>query len=322
MAFDGYTLGELTSKLDRRLRNYGKFQWQATEATDLINEGYIDFVNRTKCLRTNSYIELAADTPTYTLETDILQLRSALYRGKSLSLMTNDSMDRIFGTNWRETTSTTIDYLIQDNLGHASTRIYPFFTDLDNATITIDDNHCLLNFTYDSTAGEITLTNGDYDGDDLATEIATQIDTEYSITSTVAFDSATGVITITVAANDISFTYSGSTAGDRIGFRADISADTSIYGVSAIYIDYNYTYLPDELSATSSKPVLPYRYHIALFYYALYSLLLDAVGEGQDKMGAAHAWEQYMKLVEDCRNFVELGYQRSRDSQVIPRPFV
>ena len=322
MAFDGYTLGELSTKLNNRLRNYSNFRWVDSEATDLINEGYVDFVNRTKCLRKSGYIALTADTPTYTLATDILQLRSAWYCGKQLSFNTTDTMDRLYGTKWREATSSTVDHLIQDDLGHASTRIYPFFTDLDNATITIDDNHCLLNFTYNSIDGEITLTNGDYDGDDLATEIATQIDAEYSISSTVSFDSDTGIFTVTVPANTISFTYSGSTAGDRIGFREDIAAALSISDVSAIYIDYDYTYLPTELTITSSKPALPYRYHIALFYYALSSMLLDAVGEAEDKMGAAHAWQQYMRYVDDCRQITQLGYQRSRDSRVIYRQFV
>lgn len=322
MAFDGYTLGELSTKLEHRLRNYSNLTWSQLEVTDLINEGYIDFVLRTKCLRTSSYIALAADTPTYTLDTDILQLRSAWYRGKPLSFMTNDSMDRTYGLNWRETTSSTIDHLIQDDLGHASTRIYPFFTDLDNAIITIDDNHCLLNFTYNSIAGEITLTNGDYEGDDLATELATQIDAEYSISSTVAFDSDTGIFTVTVAANTISFTYSGSTAGDRIGFRADIAAALSISGVSAIYIDYDYIYLPTELSTSSESPSLPYRFHIALFYYALHSLLQDRVGSSKDDSDSINAWNKYMNYVDMCRQVTQLGYQRSRDHKVRLRPFV
>ena len=322
MSFDGYTLGELSTKLEHRLRNYGNLRWIQSEVTDLINEGYIDFVNQTKCLRKSSYLALAADTSEYTLPTDILQLRSAWYRGKPLTFQSTDTINRLYGTKWRETTSSTIDHLIQDDLGHASVRIYPFFTDLDNAVITIDDNHCLLNFTYNSVAGEITLTNGDYEGDDLATEIATQIDAEYSISSTVGFDSDTGIFTVTVPTNTISFTYSGSTAGDRIGFRADISAALSVSGVSAIYIDIDYTYLPDELSDTSSTPAIPYRFHIALFYYALYSLLLDAAGEAEDKMGSAHAWQQYMRHVDDCRQFAQLGYQRSHSNRVLYRPFV
>ena len=322
MAFDGYTLGELSTKLEHKLRNYGNLTWSQPEITDLINEGYVDFVMKTKCLRKDSYLGLTADTPECTLPTDILQLRSAWYRGKLLTFESTDTMNRLYGTKWREATSSTIDHLIQDDLGHASVRTYPFFTDLDNATITIDDNHCLLNFTYNSIDGEITLTNGDYDGDDLATEIATQIDAEYSISSTVSFDSDTGIFTVTVSANTISFTYTGSTAGDRIGFREDIAAALSISGVSAIYIDIDYVYLPTELTITSSKPALPYRYHIALFYYALYALLQDRVGSNKDDFDSARAWNQYNYYVDLCRQTAQLGFSRNYNSKVIYRSFV
>lgn len=93
--------------------------------------------------------------------------------------------------------------------------------------ITITANNNTLYFKYDggeSTA--ITLTSGIYNGDTLAQEIETQINSTFSSSATVSWSN--NKFTIEVSGHTIQYIHVGSTAGYDIGFIQDSSAAESI----------------------------------------------------------------------------------------------
>lgn len=83
-----------------------------------------------------------------------------------------------------------------------------------------------LSLKYDSGSfTDITLTLGSYDGDQLATEIKTKIDTAFTIASTVSYSASTRKFSITAPAGH-TFTYDHdvSDAGLIVGFNKDHAA--------------------------------------------------------------------------------------------------
>ncbi|NVM21304.1 MAG: hypothetical protein HWN68_05945 [Desulfobacterales bacterium] len=88
----------------------------------------------------------------------------------------------------------------------------------------------VLNMSYDGGAyKDVDCDDGTYDGDDLAAELKSKIDTIFSITSTVAYNSSTYKFTITVAASHtITIKVSASDAALTFGFTSDPTAAQSI----------------------------------------------------------------------------------------------
>jgi len=115
----------------------------------------------------------------------------------------------------------------------------------------LNDYFCVLvdGFAYEG----ITLSPGFYSGDELATEMQTQLNADVNfaaatLTFTVTYDAATGVFTITPSASTIKYIalntttfrwYADSTAGCVIGFAnnsssfaSSVVSDTNVYGLN------------------------------------------------------------------------------------------
>jgi len=75
---------------------------------------------------------------------------------------------------------------------------------------------------------DVEISDGTYQGDDLAVELESKIDTAFSITSTVTYSSTTYKFKITVAANTITIDVSASDAALTFGFTKDPTAALSI----------------------------------------------------------------------------------------------
>jgi hypothetical protein len=104
------------------------------------------------------------------------------------------------------------------------------FLDITEEIFTIDASNDALVLKYD--AGVLTtldISDGTYEGSELATEIKTKIDTAFTITSTVTYNSTTRKFTITVGVgHTIQYINSGSQIGLDIGFTEDSSISISI----------------------------------------------------------------------------------------------
>lgn len=104
------------------------------------------------------------------------------------------------------------------------------FLDIGTGYFEITAENDILNMSYDGgLATDVELTDGTYEGDDLATELQTQIDAAFTISSTVSYNSSTYKFTITVGAGKtITIDVSASDAALTFGFTSDPTAAQSI----------------------------------------------------------------------------------------------
>lgn len=110
------------------------------------------------------------------------------------------------------------------------------FLDVTYGYITITAVNNGLTYTSDQGGPiTITLTDGTYDGDDIATEIQTQLNADATLTGTgtitfsVSYSSSTQKVTIdATAGHTISYDHSESSAGLSIGFNEDATAAQTI----------------------------------------------------------------------------------------------
>jgi len=125
------TMAEIITSAKRRLRGFGNITWGETELLEFANEGYQRFAIYSKCLRKSGTVAIVADTATFSLPTDLLELKRATWDDVALKVRTTEFMDSMVGGNWREAEGTTILCLIQDSEGQNSIRIYPILNDED-----------------------------------------------------------------------------------------------------------------------------------------------------------------------------------------------
>lgn len=104
------------------------------------------------------------------------------------------------------------------------------FMSVSRQYFTVNAAANVLKFAYDAGATTaVTLTDGTYEGADLASHLKTQIDTALTCTSTVSFSSTTYKFTISVpAGHTISYTHDGSDAAFLFGLTQDHAAALSI----------------------------------------------------------------------------------------------
>ena len=104
------------------------------------------------------------------------------------------------------------------------------FCDVEKGYFLITAANDVLKLAYDG--GDVTsveISDGTYEGADLATELQSKIDAAFSISSTVSYSATTKKFTITVSAgHTIAYTNLSSDAGLTVGFNQDHSAALSI----------------------------------------------------------------------------------------------
>ncbi len=102
------------------------------------------------------------------------------------------------------------------------------FLDIGTGYFSITAENDILNMTYNSVNEDVEIADGTYQGDDLAVALEAAIDTAFTITSTVAYNSSTYKFTITVSANTITIDVSASDGALIFGFTEDPPAALSI----------------------------------------------------------------------------------------------
>ena len=111
--------------------------WSNDEILRAINEGYLDFVRRTRCLQKFICIGLVADTTTYDLPSDCIEVLWVGYGNENLGGKSLDYMDRLdddwIGRAGKPT------YYIQELGGVKELRLYETTETTGNATMAADD---------------------------------------------------------------------------------------------------------------------------------------------------------------------------------------
>ena len=103
------------------------------------------------------------------------------------------------------------------------------FCDVDKGYFIINSVNDILKLAYDGgSVTDIDIADGTYEGDSLATQLKTKIDTAFASASTVSYSSTTRKFTITVTGHTIAYTNLGSDAGLTLGFDQDHAAAVSI----------------------------------------------------------------------------------------------
>jgi hypothetical protein len=98
------------------------------------------------------------------------------------------------------------------------------FLDVTKGYFQITAANDVLKLTYDSgSVTDVVITDGTYEGADLAAELKTRIDIAFSITSTVTYSSRKFTIDVGTS-NTIAYTHAGSDAGLTFGFTKDHAA--------------------------------------------------------------------------------------------------
>lgn len=103
------------------------------------------------------------------------------------------------------------------------------FLGISNQYFTVNAAANVLKLAYDGGATtSVTLTDGTYEGSDLASELSSKMDSTLGCTSTVSFSSSTYKFTIAVSAgHTIAYVHSGSSAAQLFGLNQDHSAALS-----------------------------------------------------------------------------------------------
>lgn len=310
---DGLTLNDYYTRLKWATRDWGKLYFDDTMTKDLVNEGYVDFVRRTHCLKKRYSVALTPATSTYTAPTDMLFPYKYEYDRGQLDVVTADYMDNEYGSRWKDTIADYVSLIVHDNQLYNHFTIYPTFADFSGVVFPLDDNHRKLIVSYDGgTATTVTLTSGDYSGETLASHMEDYIDTALGSTCSVTFDEDDGKFTFDAGTgHTFAITYSGSTVADRIGIFADKSAAQSIETDVAVRIWMEYVYRPGALAATSDEPEFKVDYHPALIHYALYNLLMMSAGSKQDYSTAEYHRRTYFNYVNEAKQDAMLSYSRA-----------
>ena len=103
------------------------------------------------------------------------------------------------------------------------------FLDISTGYFTITAANDTIKLSYNSgVVTDIKVTDGTYEGDEIAAAVKAAIDTAFTITSTVSYSTTTKKFTISVAANTIAYTHSGSDMGLTLGFDKNHAAALSI----------------------------------------------------------------------------------------------
>ncbi len=103
------------------------------------------------------------------------------------------------------------------------------FLEISRQYFTVNASANVLKMSYDGGAvADVTLDDGTYEGEDLATELKTEMDSTLGCTATVSFSSTTYKFTIGVAAgHTIAYTHTGSDAASLFGLTQNHSAAVS-----------------------------------------------------------------------------------------------
>lgn len=161
------TLGQLIARTRDIGRDYGGIQWTSTAITSYINQGYQEFVRETHCLRTNDKITITPNIDIYSLPSDVLQLYRIEWNKRIVKAITEWQMDRTFGAGWRVSTGTNIQYVMQDNQGEGTIRIYPRLNNSENIgtlveVVGTDGNDYFCHETHTSTDDDKPITGVNY----------------------------------------------------------------------------------------------------------------------------------------------------------------
>ena len=103
------------------------------------------------------------------------------------------------------------------------------FLGISNQYFTVNAAANVLKMSYDGGATkDVTLADGTYEGDDLASELSSKMDSTLGCTSTVSFSSSTYKFTISVeTGHTIAYTNTGSDAASLFGLNQDHAAALS-----------------------------------------------------------------------------------------------
>ncbi len=161
------TLAQLLTRVNHIGRDYTGRIWDPTAVKSYINQGYNEFVRETHCLRTNDKITITPNIDIYSLPSDVLQLYRIEWNKRIVKATTEWQMDNIFGAGWRVSTGTNIRYVMQDNQGEGTIRIYPRLSSSDNIgtlveVIGTDSNDYFCHENHTSTDDDKPITGVNY----------------------------------------------------------------------------------------------------------------------------------------------------------------
>jgi len=313
------TLSEYITRIKRTNADWQNLMWDEDTIKDMINEGYLDFVRRTHCLRKNSSIAITPETYTLSLPSDIIKVYRYEFNGQVIPARTDDWMDNFIGPQWRELEGDSIRYVVHQLTAYNTIRIYPVFLDFSGVLYDIDDLYKKLIIAYDGGASTtVTLATGAYNGTDLATELQSKINDALDSSGTVTYSNTTGKFTFDAATgHTFSITYSGSTIADKIGILSDQGEAQTITSAESVRLWMDYVYKPTALSDNSDEPVIPEEYHIALYYYAIGQLYQMARSSKTDYSKSLYFIDKYQNMANTHKASIING--RSKEHNMMFR---
>lgn len=317
------TLEEYRLRIRRHVRDFGELQWTDPMIDEVLNDGYRNFVERTHCLRKQDTIKLATETDTFSLPTDCIRVYRIEHNKRPVEILSDDVMDATYGIDWREFQGNAVTVVTMQMTGPGTLRIFPIFRDFDGVVYDIDEIHDKLNMSYDGGADTVVeIANNSYSGDDLATQLQSDINDEFSSSCTVTFDGDTGKFTLDAdAGHTFAIMSSGSTAAERIGVFADETDTQIIITDESVRLWLDYVYRPTELASTSDYPDFPEEYHPALYHYVLHELLLHEVESKQSQALAHYHLSKYEHIINRVKVISDTDFART-EKQIVINPWL
>lgn len=160
------TLSELDQYTQDIVRDYGNRKWNPTLIPQYINEGYIEFVRISHCLRKSDKITITPNVDTFSLPSDVLQVNRYEWDNSSIEVTTEMDM-ALRVSSFRTATGSSIQRIMQDNEGEGTIRIYPRIESSDDigtlvTVVGTDDNdyYCIKDHT--ATTDDKPITGDNY----------------------------------------------------------------------------------------------------------------------------------------------------------------
>jgi len=270
------TVQTIIERIKLQINDPANFTWSPSMLTSLVNEGYREFIMNSHCLRKHDRIDLAVNTKTFSMPSDVLMIYRAEFDGIEIPIFTTPSADSQLPSGWRNLTGLDVMAIVADHEGYGTIRIYPTLeadADLGTGLIQGSDGvhvyRCIQDHT--SAAASRPTSGADY--------------AEY-------WEVTTGDI------------------GDGSAW-ADITDYTIYKG-----LDVDYAYMPTADLTTTDTPVIPARYHPALIEYGLALAQQQEKQSARDFGSSSMHWQNFNRYWKQARRDSQRGFIFNRRPMV------
>lgn len=138
------------NRIRTNLNDQNEVRWPEPDIISSINEGILDFITRTKTLKSRLYIELEKNVNLYDVKDYAVDVIKVQFLNKTLGVKTEKDMTNI-NILWEDIVGLEVKYVIFDDLNKGEFKTYPRVSELTANIITSNSDYgALIDINTDS----------------------------------------------------------------------------------------------------------------------------------------------------------------------------